>query len=66
MGVVTLRKGVTGGPDIPESVYVSDGRKPVTAPAVATTAAVSGAAPRARGPTGFVERLGRFPNEHPA
>ncbi|HEV7598967.1 MAG TPA: LodA/GoxA family CTQ-dependent oxidase [Bradyrhizobium sp.] len=64
MGLVERRDGIKGDPDIPEHIYVSDGHKPA-APAAPMTAMVAGAPPRARPPTGFTERLGRFPHEPP-
>jgi hypothetical protein len=64
MGLVERRDGIEGDPNIPEHIYVSDGHKPA-APAAPMTAMVAGAPPRARPPTGFTERLGRFPHEPP-
>ncbi len=65
MGLVIRRDGVKGDPEIPEHIYVSDGHKPA-APLVSVTAMVAGAAPRARQPGEFVERLGLFPPDPPA
>jgi L-lysine epsilon oxidase-like protein len=64
MGLVQWRKGVDGDPDIPPVIYVSDGHKPTALPAPGP-AMVKGAAPLTHRPTGFVERIGRFPHEPP-
>jgi hypothetical protein len=64
MGLVERRDGIKGNPDIPEDIYVSDGHKP-TAPPTPMTMEVAGARPRVLPPTGFTERLGRFPHEPP-
>jgi hypothetical protein len=64
MGLVERRDGIKGDPDIPEDIYVSDGRKPA-APPTPMTLGVAGARARALPPTGFTERLGRFPHEPP-
>ncbi|WKA31324.1 LodA/GoxA family CTQ-dependent oxidase [Bradyrhizobium roseum] len=61
MGVVAQRDGLPNDPDIPEKIYVSDGRKPEEKDPISVTATVAGAPQRTVQPTGFIERLGRFP-----
>jgi L-Lysine epsilon oxidase N-terminal/L-lysine epsilon oxidase C-terminal domain len=60
MGLVIRREGVKGDPEIPEHIYVSDGRKP-PAQLESLTAIVAGAPPHARQPDEVIERLGQFP-----